>query len=223
MPALPLVPRVLRFDFRQSYGSAARVMDRVFFLYSGAVSSTDLTTLLTTVRNAWNTNIAPVVTTAHTLLSVTGTDLNSAAGAQAVNSVQSVGTIIDPSLPADAAFIIKFKIARRYRGGHPRFYLIGRGTGSIGTTQQWSAGTVTSVITAWQNFIAACTLAPPAAIGTLTHSSVSYFAGFTNRTFPSGRTRAVPSLRASPLVDPVLSYSGNPIFGSQRRRAGQSP
>jgi hypothetical protein len=62
----------------------------------------------------------------------------------------------------------------------------------------------------------------PTALTPAFQVNVSYFSGFTNVTFPSGRIRPVPKLRSVPLVDTVTSWSTNPNVASQRRRNLQS-
>jgi hypothetical protein len=223
MPPLPNAGKVIRCDLFFTVGANTRVRDRIFFSYAGAGPAVaDLNTLAGTISAAWNTNMAPQVNTGVTLTGITLTDLASASGAQVVTSQARVGTLVGTAMTAATAMVIKFKVARRYRGGHPRFYLPGRVIADLATSVQWAAGSVTNVVTAWTAFIAACVLAPPAPIGVMTHANVSYFLGFTNTTFPTGRTRAVPRLRAVPVVDAVTSYSGNQQIGSQRRRSQQS-
>lgn len=222
MPALPAVSKVIRFDLRQTFNSNARVFDRFFLQYSGALSLTDLATVLTTVRNAWNTNMAPNMSVRHTLTSVQGTDLSSATSAQATNSTASVGTQAGTDLAAGTALVIQFKIARRYRGGHPRFYVVSMQQPRLADARTWSGATITALASAFGAFIAASVLAPPAAVGTLSHVNVRYFSGFHNVTLPSGRVRSIPTLLALPTVDAVNSYVVNPIVASQRRRNQQS-
>jgi hypothetical protein len=223
MPALPAAGKTVRCDLFQTYSANTRVRDRIYFSYTGAGPSVaDLNTLAATISAAWNTNISPQQNAGAVLTSIQLTDLASATGAQSVVTVNRVGTLAGVAVPAATAMIIKFRIARRYRGGHPRFYLVGRVVADEATYSTWSSASGASVATAWAAFIAACIAGPPASLGTMAHANVSYFLGFTNKTFPSGRTRAVPNVRATPVVDAVVGYSVNLIMGSQRRRSQQS-
>ena len=223
MPALPSPGKVIRCDLFQTVGANTRVKDRIYFSYAGAGPTVaDLTTLTTTISGAWNTNISPQQNTGVTLTGITLTDLASASGAQTVTTVSRVGTLAGTAMAAGTAMVIKFKIARRYRGGHPRFYLPGRVTADLASSTAWLSSVGTTVANAFSAFITACEASPPTNIGTMTHSNVSYFTGFTNKTFPSGRTRAVPNQRGTPVVDAVTSYSVNLQIGSQRRRNQQS-
>lgn len=125
MPALPVIPNVMRIDLYQVLGSSPSIRNRFFLHYSGSVSLADLGTLVGTIRNSWNTNMAPSLAANHSLNTVEGTDLSSYSGAQAFSGLASPGGSGGTAMSAGVSFIIKFKIARRYRGGHPRFYLAG--------------------------------------------------------------------------------------------------
>ena len=148
MVALPAVSKVIRVDLHQTFDINTNVQNRLFFRFTGTMSSTDLATLCTTIRNAWNTNMAPVLTTGHTLTSVVATDLSSNTGAQQVNSTASVGTVADTKLTTGAAMVIKFKIGIRYRGGHPRIYLAGLGIARLSNTNNWNWTAITAILTA---------------------------------------------------------------------------
>lgn len=223
MPPLASPGKVVRADFFLSVGANVRVRDRIFFSYTGAgPNTTDLTTLAGTISTAWLNQLVPQTNTSVVLTQIALTDLASSSGAQVFSTQSRSGTLAGTFLPAAVAMIVKFKIARRYRGGHPRFYLPGRVTADLSTTTTWAGASATSLATAFAAFIAACVTTPPTNLGTMAHVNVSYFTGFTNKTFPSGRTRAVPNPRATPLVDPITSYSVNTQVGSQRRRSQQS-
>jgi len=222
MPALPSVSKVIRVDLLQTYLGNTNIIDRIFFQYSGTVSTTDLTTVLGTISSAWLTNLVRDYSTGHTLTGIRGTDLNSNTGAQVQITTSRVGTDAGPGLPAGAAVVVRFKLALRYRGGHPRFY-------STGKTTAWeSASTAVDPTHATQlsgdfaAFITASITTPPAAVGTLSHVNVSYFSGFHNVTLPNLRVKSVPTLRGTPVVSAISSYSTNPKMASQRRRNVQS-
>ena len=223
MPALPNVSKVIRLDFTQSFGSDANIRDRIFVQYSGALSAADLATFLATWSSAWGAQLSGSLPTTESLTSILGTDLTSSSSPQALNSTARAGTSASAMLTLGVAVVIKFKIARRYRGGHPRWYLVPVASAFTQSGNQLTAAGITAYTNAWAAFIAAGLTAPPAAMGSVSHCNVSYFAGFTNRTFPSGRIRPVPVVRGTPVIDAVQSYSVNPKLGSQRRRNLQSP
>lgn len=223
MPALPSVSKVVRVDLFQTIGGNTRVRDRIFFSYTAAgPSAADLTTFLTTVANSWGTNLSALQCTNCSLTSLEATDLTSATAAQQVFSTSKVGTASGQVAVTGAAAIIKFKIARRYRGGHPRFYFAGFQASQVVTPPALQSAFTTLLASDWGAFINGCIATPPASMGTVAHVNVSYFSGFSNKLFPSGREHPVPTLRGTPTVDTVISYSVNPNVGSQRRRNQQS-
>lgn len=223
MPPLPNVSKVIRVDLFQTLGQNTRGRDRIFFSYSGAGPTVaDLTTLATTVRNAWNTNIVPLQLPGYGLNQITITDLNSATGAQVVSSQSTNGTRAGNGIPNGSAVVVRFKIARRYRGGHPRLYLSAGASQDLASSFAWTGAFTTAVASGFLAFISACEVTPPTNLGILAHVNVSYFTGFTAKQFPSGRFRNIPNVRLTPLQDGVLSYSTNPQVASQRRRNLQS-
>lgn len=223
MPALPNVAKVIRVQFLSSVQGNVRVQDRMYFNFAGAGPTVaDLNTLGLTIANAWGTNFSSLQTPSAILIGVLLTDLTSAVGAQTQLTVSKVGTGGAATIPTGSAAVVKFKISRRYRGGHPRFYFPGVPQNQEGTGQSWLSTYTAALATAFQAFVTACELAPPANIGVMTHVNVGYFSGFTNKTFPSGRIHPVPTVRATPFQDVVIGYSVNPNFGSQRRRNLQS-
>lgn len=223
MPALPPVPKVVRVDHHYSWGTNPNVMIRTFLQYSGTLSVADATTWLNNIVTGMSTFMAGYMNSGVTLVSSTLTDLTSASAAQVVSSTGATGAASGTTVPEGTAVIIKKKIARRYRGGHPRVYIPGATVTSLAGPNQWNATSLANYVSAFQTYInAASAVTNPAAIGTITHVNVSFFQGFTNKTFPSGRTHPVATLRATPIVDTVTGLSGNPIPGSQRRRFKQS-
>lgn len=224
MPALPSVPKVLRVVLNQHNQGDTRVQDRFYLQYSGAGPAVaDLNTLIATISTAWLNNLAPLVNALGGLDSIAITDLTSSTGAFAQGGTARVGTRSGAMTMAIAA-VVQFKIARRYRGGHPRFYLDGGANTDVTTGGLWTTAFQSAVSSGFAAFIAAIQTTPPAALGTLSHVNVSYYQGFTVVTNPiTHRARNVPTLRATPIIDTISTYACNPHVGSQRRRNLQSP
>lgn len=223
MPALPNVSKVLRVDLLQTIGANTRVKNRIYFSYTGVGPTTaDLNTLASTISSAWVSGMIARQNTGCILTGINITDLTSPSAAQVATSQSRTGTLAGTPLSAGVAMIVKLKIARRYRGGHPRYYHAGRVVSDLATSTTWSATQTADLVVGFNAFIAACVASPPTNLGTLAQVNVGYFQGFTNRTFPSGRTHSVPNLRGTPVVDPVVSVSVNNGVGSQRRRNQQS-
>lgn len=219
MPTLPPVPKVVRTDFHWVQSTDSNLMVRLFFQYTGSLSTTDAQTWLDNIVAAMGTFMSTVINSEMTLTMSQLTDLTSNSAAQVQSTVQHVGGIVQAPLPTGTAMVMKYHIARRYRGGHPRTYIPGLSYTYLTTSGQFNSTSLSSVVSAWETFLAACTASTnPAAIGTIVHVNVSFFSGFTNVTLPSNRVKSVPKPRVTPLVDTITGVGGNPAPASQRRR-----
>jgi len=224
MPALPPVPKVVRVDFHHTLTGNANIQNRAFFQYTGALSQADAATWVAAMRLNWINHTLLHLSSLLTLTSTVLTDLSSASAPQAIDSGTGTGGSAVAALSEGTAVVLKKILARRYRGGHPRDYLAGPTTGDLAAAslKTWSAGSLANWATDYAAFVTAVIAATPAAAAPGSEVQVSYFQGFHNVTFPSGRARAVPTLRAAPIVDAVVSHVANPKIASQRRRNQQS-
>lgn len=223
MPALPAVPNVMRVDMKHTLGDDVDVLDRFYLRYAGTAPTTaQLNTFAAGIESAWVTHLQSFAFTDVTLTEVTVTDLSSAFAAVGHATTGHTGTNSGVPLPANAAFIIKFLQDRRYRGGHPKVFLPYLVAESLDSVQAWLPATVAGLVAAFAAFITDIVTDGWTGSGTIDHVVVSFFQGFTNVLFPSGRYHAKPTPRSSPLVTGVTGYSGNPKVGSQRRRNQQS-
>ncbi len=148
------------------------------------------------------------------------TDLSSPSAVQSqVTTNSSGGGGAGATLAGGSAAVVKKRIARRYRGGHPRDYIAGLLQSSLSNPQTLTTGFVTNLTNDYNAFISAVLLAVPVAAAPAFEVNVSYFSGFHNVTDPiSGRSRAVPTPRVTPVVDLITGHTVNPSIASQRRR-----
>jgi len=225
MPALLPVPSVVRHTLVQQLDEDIDVINRFFNKYSGSpgtLNSADATTWAGVVGSAWATHMAPNHSSHLTLIEVITEDLSSATGAVGAHAVGTVGGASGAWLGAGTALVVSEKIERRYRGGHPRQYLAGIPSAELFDAQSWLPAYLASIGPAYIAFRAECLTGAPTALQPATDVSISYFSGFTNHTFPSGRVRPIPNPRATPLVDQIATFTMNPKVASQRRRNKQS-
>lgn len=222
MAALPVVPKVVRVDHHMSAEADSNMMIHNFLQYSGILSLADATTWLGICVTAFNTFVAAVLSTRVTTVLHEMTDLSSNSAPQVQSSVGAVGTDGNALGSAGTAMVMKYHIVRRYRGGHPRVYIPGITAGHVLSTGLWDSAFLGTVVGDYITYINACRGGTvPAAIGSVTHVNISYFLGFTNHTYPSGRVKPIPTPRATPLIDTITNITGNPFPGSQRRRNEQ--
>jgi hypothetical protein len=223
MPALPNVPGVVRIGLKMSYGEDIDVVNRFFVSYGGSdPTATELDTFAGVIGGDWVTNVMGNLVSTLTMESVTCTALYSSSGAEVTVPVAGSGAAGPPGVTAGAACVVSHHIARRYRGGHPRTYLAGGPVSALNDPQTWGSvfiGSIQSDFGTWTGNVVA---AGWAGAGTLAFVNVSYYFGFTNHTYPSGRVRPIPTPRLTPLVDLVSGFTVNHKLGSQRRRNLQS-
>jgi hypothetical protein len=222
MRTYPPVPSVVRITIKQSFGGDSGVINRFYMPFTGpGPTSSQCSIFANAVFEAWQANIYPLQPSDAGVNEVEVTDLTSATAGEGSSVGSGTGTRAGAPLSAGAAAVLQFGIPRRYRGGHPRMYLCAGVTGDMASGNAWTPAFVAAVPTAWVNFLAGFELSPwpGATIGK--QVNVSYFAGYTNTTYPSGRIKPVPNFRDTPVVDTISAFTLNKQLGSQRRRNQQ--
>lgn len=223
MPALPDVANVLRATHVMSaLGGSNDIINRYFLRYTGtAPTSSDLNSLATAQVTSWGTNQKGLFHSAYTLTAIEIVDLTTTSSAVGFAAAAVAGTRSGAVLPGGTAAVMKQHIARRYRGGHPRLYFPAGVQGDLTDLNTWGASFITAMQGDWAAYILDWNANRWSGASAVSPVNVSYFQGFTNVTFPSGRTRPVPTPRAVPVVDLITGYAMNPQVASQRRRNQQ--
>jgi hypothetical protein len=217
-PPLPDVPCV-RIHFIWNIGAGDESGIRLYFSYSGtAPSGANCVTLATTAATAWNGEFSGLTRDTWTLNEVDVLDIATNHGASGSWTGSHAGTMTGVAIPASAAVNVEFGIARRYRGGKPRCFMVGPDQTAMASATSWEGSFVSSINTNFPIMVSDIVTDPPGSMGTLQHVNLSYYSGFTNHMNTSGRERPVPTYRATALHDNVLSYNCNARIGSQRRR-----
>lgn len=219
MPALPSVPNVVRVDWLWDDGSDNNVSTRNYFRYSGsAPTSADCVTLAADIYADMSAH--DDLWSAATVL--TGTrviDLSSPSGGVGEHAQSTPGTIAFNELPGGVAMLVNYVIGRRYRGGKPRSYFPFGSSEQIFTRQQWQAAFVTAVDSGLAAYFSAVIGTTVGGTTLTEHVNISYYEGFTVVTNPvTHRARNVPTVRAVPVVDNILSFAASSRPASQRRR-----
>jgi len=217
---VPLPPNpTLRVRLIYSGVNVDSIGSRFFLTYAGpAPSAATLNTLAGDIAAAYGTHLQSGVSDAYSLSEIDILDISSETGASGTWSGDLVGGDSSNAGVVQSAVNVEFTIARRYRGGKPRMFFPPPGSDSILNTVQWTAAFVSDWNTAVAEFMAEVLALTPGGLTALTHVNLSYYQGFTNVTNSSGRTRAAPKYRTTPLQDTITGYVTKPIMGSQRRR-----
>jgi hypothetical protein len=107
-------------------------------------------------RTAFVTHLLGRMSTSATLTSVVATDLTNINGVVSVNTSTANGALNAVTyMPGNVAIVISWKIARHYRGGHPRTYLSGQPAESATDGKVWAAAHVSALATAANQFLTA--------------------------------------------------------------------
>lgn len=220
MPALPAVSKVVRVALSGTLGASGVWLTRFYLQYTGtAPTNSDLNTFNGACGSSWVTDIAPITDQACYLLSVESEDLTSATSAVATTATSHGGSRTGATLPAQVCAVASYEISRRYRGGHPRGYWRFGTSTDITDSRDWSSTALTAFTSGINAYFTALVGSGWSGAGTISHVNVSFYSGFTVVTNPTtGRARNVPTVRGTPLVDPVTSLIMRPSFGTQRRR-----
>lgn len=193
--------------------------NRFYLKYDGsAPNATDLNSLASGIATAWSTDLAALVPSGYALNEVDVLDITTLTGASGTWTGSHAGTRSATAPPINCALGIEYKIARRYRGGKPRIYLVAGDASDVASPGTWTSGFTTAAATAWAAFMTAVTALSPGSMGVLSHINLSYYSGFQNFTKPSGREYSVPKYRATALSDTITGYSVKTEIQSQRRR-----
>lgn len=223
MPALPSVSDVLRIVYHIGIGSDLSAIVTDHRKFSGtAPTNADLNALASAIAASYAAHLVHDFTADRVLHEIDITDLTSAAAAVGQWLGSHAGTRTDVALPADTSLIFQRKVGRRYRGGHSRQYWPMGGDTSVATPQTWDPVFTAQVMVDMGDLEVDTAAGFWSGAVDLGRANVSYYLGFTNVLYPSGRYHVKPTLRGTPLVDLVATVGINPKFGSQRRRQLQS-
>ncbi len=139
------------------------------------------------------------------------TDLSSSSGAIYSTVPSFGGTNTGAAIAAQNAVVVQHTIQRRYRGGHPRTYMMVGASGDLATSsiKDWQPSFLTNIQSGWTAFDA---LFPFSTAGGIwSRCSVSYYE----------TVGGVRTLRTTPLVDQILASVAKSRVCSQRRRLGK--
>lgn len=220
MTAVPLPESpCLRVRLIYNSGAEGECGSRFYLSYSGAApTGANCATLATDIAAAWNSHLASLINPQFQLTEVDVLDIATDSGLSGQWTGSDAGTNAGSGFPYQVAVNVEFDIARRYRGGKPRMFLPTGVLSDGATASTWSSTFIGLVNTGVAAFFTEIEALSVGAVGTLAHVNLSYYKGFTNITNPSGRERAVPTYRATALLDTVEGYSCKPLYGTQKRR-----
>lgn len=223
-PPLPAAGLYLKVTTTVEDNRAAQLGSHMYFSYSGGPMTAAIAlALATAIYGEAHTNILPLIDSTKSLYGIVVTDLNVVGGVSQEYAPGLVnGTRAGGIVPIQIAAIANYSIARRYRGGKPRGFWFFGSESDIATENEWQGTAVTAFEAGLNSYIAGISGLSSGGVTILGHVSLSYYSGFTNETYGTPtKYRRVPTPRAAPVADPIISVRVNPLLGSQRRRRGR--
>lgn len=150
---LPPVPNVVSIKLQGT--TPGEIWENILHVqYSGTVpGAAVLAAYATQIRNNWSGNIAGLCPSPIVLTQVVVTDLNSVSGAQGVNVTIAAGTRGDDVIGSNSAMLVSYPVGVRYRGGHPRSYLLVGGNADNQDGMSWHGAFQLEVQNQWHNFL----------------------------------------------------------------------
>jgi hypothetical protein len=147
------------------------------------------------------------------------TDLSSSTGGLGEHAQSTDGSRPGGQLPGGTCVLVGFVIARRYRGGKPRSYFPWGSETDLNIRQQWFPELTNAVDSGLATYFSSVIGTTVGSLTITEHVNISYYEGFTSVQNPvTHRWRNIPTPRAVPLVDNILSFSASLRPSSQRRR-----
>lgn len=205
---LPYANNIIRCVYSGTYSGSKWA--NVFHVRgaAGPISAADAASLATNLRTAWDTNLKALLPSNGALTGVSVVDLSSAYGNAGADTTTVAGTKTTAgAMSASIATCVSFKIARRYRGGHPRMYLTGNLTTETNNAITWTNAWITAVSTAMANWRTAINALTLTSTGALYLCSLSYYADSV--------------LRTTPLANDITDIAVHTRIDTQRRRLGR--
>lgn len=132
------------------------------------------------------------------------TDLSSPTSAAADQTDHIVGNFGGTGVTPSTCVLVNYKIARRYRGGHPRTYWPSFPNAKMATTRTWTELWSADFETDLVAFLAEIESAAWTGAGGMQLVNVSYFSGH--------------AVRVTPVVDVVTAFAVSRVIATQRRR-----
>lgn len=215
MPPLPVVAGVLKVVISGTIGTYNWANVYHCQYTGGPPDVADLNTFTTALATSWNTNMAPNAQTDVLLTKVTATDLASTSGSEGVWSGSHAGTNSGQINAANVSILVDFPSSYRYRGGHPRAYIVPGSAPNLTDAAHWDTTIVANVLTGIKVLLGLFYTSSYSSFSASGQCAVSYVNKVINPTPPYRRT--------TPLVMPIAQNTMSVIseVASQRRRIGR--
>lgn len=221
MPALPVVPNVIRAEFLFQTTPTNFAGCRRFYSYTGtAPSNATCAAIAADIHTEFSSHLNGLMSDDFSLNQIEVTDLSSNTGGQGAWDGTLVGARSGTAVSVSTAVNLGFDIARRYRGGRPKIYLPFGINTDLGSTQnEWSSTFTAAVDTGWTAFDAAVQAIVESGTTIAQNVNISFYEGFVSSQNPiTKRWRNIPTPRTTALIDIVTGHQASSFLSQQRRR-----
>lgn len=217
MPPLPSVPNVFKVAISGTDSGGNNWANVLHWSWSGSTpTSGTCASVADLVEGYWLSHITPLQSTGTVQTTVAVTDLTSPAAATGESLGSNTGTRVGDIIPGSAAFLMSYPgTGPRYRGGHPRTYLLVGVQADLANESSWTSEVVTTFTDAWLAFTGDVSDNVVDGTNIETQCAVSYYETDYSTT-PHTRVR-----KAVPDVYVIGGYAGNAQLASQRGRIGR--
>lgn len=207
---LPDVANVLKVRLIGQQASSPWVNVIHVSFTGAAMDQSSANSIATAIRGYWNTSFAPLFTTSSSLQTVEVTDLTSRTGVIGTDTTGATGSDATAIGSLAVAACLTLKVAKRYRGGHPRMYLAGVNATVYTNGKTWTSTRQNAYQSAGRAFLTAINAM---IIGSRTYAmcAVSYYTS----------TNKVVSYKQPPQVYPITDVVMHSRVDSMRRRLGK--
>lgn len=209
MPARPFVANVLKVVYNGTVGPFNWAIVTHCSWSGTTPTAAILNALAADIHTAWAASMKPEIASSCVLSAITLTDLTNSSGAQGVVSPNEAGTNGGVCTAGNTAVLVTYPSSIRYRGGHPRTYLLPPIQSQLADDGHITTGFATAIATAWNAVLATYYGSSSGGTTLAGQCAVSYV------------TALAP--RVTPLVMPIAqsSITVHTQLASQRRRIGR--
>lgn len=196
---VPQVLRVVLEGFVDTSAANTLWANVLHFQYGGTPpSNANCVTIAASIQTQWSAHISSLCPAPTTLQVVSITDLSSTSSGAGESLTNIPGTRGDDSIPANAAVLVSYASAFRYKGGHPRQYLYVLGNADLQGATNWNTAATAEVQSKWQAFLTGCLGAGTAGTTISSFCAVRYHGKF----LPNGGPPHY--YLTTPIVMPIL-------------------
>jgi|HubBroStandDraft_1064217.scaffolds.fasta_scaffold121054_2 hypothetical protein len=215
MPALPVVPNVLKIVYSGTIGAHNWACINHCAWSGTTPTAAALNALATDLEAPWSADLKAYWHTSTILEEIQLTDLTTLSGAVGSATPAMAGTSAGVEIGGNASVLVDFPSSYRYRGGHPRMYLPPFVQSQLASSSAWASGAISQAGTFMAALQALYNSSTSGGTTLAGQCAVSYVNKALNPTPPYRRT--------TPLVMPIPTdtFTVQAEIASQRRRIGR--